>query len=37
MKESEVERYLRDEKLIVIGEGTSKIQKIVLPWKILGN
>jgi len=32
-----VERFLRDEKLMEIGEGTSEIQKIVIARKILGK
>lgn len=35
MKEYEVERYLRDAKLLEIGEGTSEIQKIVIARNIL--
>lgn len=31
-----VERFLRDEKLMEIGEGTSEIQKIVIAREILG-
>lgn len=30
MREYEVERYLRDAKLLVIGEGTSEIQRLVI-------
>lgn len=30
MREYEVERYLRDAKLLVIGEGTSEIQRVVI-------
>ena len=37
MKEYEVERYLRDAKLLEIGEGTSEIQKLVISRKILGT
>ena len=36
MKEYEVERYLRDAKLLEIGEGTSEIQKMVIARYILG-
>jgi len=36
-KEYPVERFLRDEKLMEIGEGTSEIQKIVIARKILGK
>lgn len=32
-----VERFLRDEKLMEIGEGTSEIQKIVISREILGK
>ena len=35
MKEYEVERYLRDAKLLEIGEGTSEIQKMVIARKLL--
>ncbi len=37
MKEFEVERYLRDAKLLEIGEGTSEIQKLIISRKILSN
>lgn len=37
MKEYEVERYLRDAKLLEIGEGTSEIQKLVIARHILNN
>lgn len=37
MKEYEVERYLRDAKLLEIGEGTSEIQKMVIARHILSN
>ncbi|MFY3793061.1 acyl-CoA dehydrogenase family protein [Ureibacillus sp. MALMAid1270] len=37
MKEYEVERYLRDAKLLEIGEGTSEIQKLIISRKILNN
>ncbi|OPX17582.1 acyl-CoA dehydrogenase, partial [candidate division WOR-3 bacterium 4484_100] len=32
-----VERFMRDEKLMEIGEGTSEIQKIVIARQILGK
>ncbi len=32
-----VERYMRDEKLMEIGEGTSEIQRIVIARQILGR
>ncbi len=35
--EYSVERFLRDEKLMEIGEGTSEIQKIVIARQILGK
>ena len=35
MKEYEVERYLRDAKLLEIGEGTSEVQKMVIARHIL--
>ncbi|AYC29602.1 acyl-CoA dehydrogenase family protein [Paenisporosarcina cavernae] len=34
MKEYEVERYLRDAKLLEIGEGTSEVQKMVIARQI---
>jgi len=34
MREYEVERYLRDAKLLVIGEGTSEIQRIVIARQL---
>nr|WP_106779975.1 acyl-CoA dehydrogenase family protein [Lysinibacillus timonensis] len=37
MKEYEVERYLRDAKLLEIGEGTSEIQKLIIARKILSD
>jgi len=37
MREYEVERYLRDAKLLEIGEGTSEIQKLVIARHILNN
>ncbi len=36
-KEYPVERFMRDEKLMEIGEGTSEIQKLVIARKILGK
>ena len=36
MREYEVERYMRDSKLLEIGEGTSEIQKLVIARHILG-
>ncbi len=36
-KEYPVERFMRHEKLMQIGEGTSEIQKIVIARKILGK
>ncbi len=36
-KEYPVERFMRDEKLMEIGEGTSEIQKIVIARTILGK
>lgn len=35
MKEYEVERYMRDAKLLEIGEGTSEVQKMVIARHIL--
>jgi len=35
MREYEVERYLRDAKLLEIGEGTSEIQRMVIASQIL--
>ncbi|MEG0450833.1 MAG: acyl-CoA dehydrogenase family protein, partial [Lysinibacillus sp.] len=35
MKEYEVERYMRDAKLLEIGEGTSEVQKLVIARHIL--
>ncbi len=34
MREYEVERYLRDAKLLVIGEGTSEIQRVVISRQL---
>ena len=36
MKEYHVERYLRDAKLMEIGEGTSEIQRLVISRQVLG-
>ncbi|HEC78830.1 MAG TPA: acyl-CoA dehydrogenase [candidate division WOR-3 bacterium] len=36
-KDYPVERFMRDEKLMEIGEGTSEIQKIVIARQILGK
>ena len=36
-KEYPVERFMRDEKLMEIGEGTSEVQKIVIARQILGK
>ncbi|MCK4654607.1 MAG: hypothetical protein KAU01_09175, partial [Candidatus Cloacimonetes bacterium] len=36
-KKYPVERFIRDEKLMEIGEGTSEIQKIVIARQILGK
>jgi len=35
MKEYDVERFFRDQKLLEIGEGTSEIQRIVISRKII--
>ncbi len=35
MREYEVERYLRDAKLLEIGEGTSEIQRMVISRQVL--
>ena len=35
MKEYEVERYLRDAKLLEIREGTSEVQKLIITRHIL--
>jgi alkylation response protein AidB-like acyl-CoA dehydrogenase len=35
MKDFPVERYLRDAKLMEIGEGTSEIQRIVISRQLL--
>jgi alkylation response protein AidB-like acyl-CoA dehydrogenase len=37
MKEYHVERYLRDAKLMEIGEGTSEIQRLVISRQVLGS
>jgi len=34
MREYEVERYLRDAKLLVIGEGTSEIQRVIIARQL---
>ena len=34
MKEYEVERYMRDAKLLEIGEGTSEVQRMVIARHI---
>jgi alkylation response protein AidB-like acyl-CoA dehydrogenase len=34
MKEYEVERYMRDAKLLEIGEGTSEVQRMVIAKQI---
>jgi alkylation response protein AidB-like acyl-CoA dehydrogenase len=34
MKEYDIERFYRDQKLLTIGEGTSEIQRIVISRKI---
>jgi butyryl-CoA dehydrogenase len=36
-KDYPVERFMRDEKLMEIGEGTSEIQKIVIARQVLGK
>jgi len=35
MREYEVERYMRDAKLLEIGEGTSEVQRMVIA-KLIG-
>lgn len=35
MRDYPVERYMRDAKLLVIGEGTSEIQRLVIARQIL--
>ncbi|HWO77671.1 MAG TPA: acyl-CoA dehydrogenase family protein [Bacillus sp. (in: firmicutes)] len=37
MKDYHVERYMRDAKLLEIGEGTSEVQRIVIAREILKN
>jgi alkylation response protein AidB-like acyl-CoA dehydrogenase len=37
MRESPVERYLRDAKMYQIGEGTSQIQRLIIAREILGR
>ena len=34
MREYEVERYMRDAKLLEIGEGTSEVQRMVIARQI---
>jgi alkylation response protein AidB-like acyl-CoA dehydrogenase len=34
MKEFQIERFYRDQRLLEIGEGTSEIQRIVIARKI---
>lgn len=34
MREYEVERFLRDAKLLEIGEGTSEIQRLVIARQL---
>ncbi|MBM7645785.1 alkylation response protein AidB-like acyl-CoA dehydrogenase [Scopulibacillus daqui] len=34
MREYQVERYLRDAKLLEIGEGTSEVQRMVIAREI---
>ena len=34
MREYEVERYMRDMKLLEIGEGTSEVQRMVISREI---
>ena len=34
MKEYQVERYMRDAKLLEIGEGTSEVQRMVIARQI---
>jgi alkylation response protein AidB-like acyl-CoA dehydrogenase len=35
MREFPVERYLRDAKLLEIGEGTSEVQRMVIARRLL--
>ncbi len=35
MREYDVERFYRDQKLLTIGEGTSEVQRIVIARKVL--
>ena len=37
MRESPVERYLRDAKMCQIGEGTSQIQRLIIARELLGR
>jgi alkylation response protein AidB-like acyl-CoA dehydrogenase len=34
MKEYDVERFFRDQKLLEIGEGTSEVQRIVISRRL---
>jgi alkylation response protein AidB-like acyl-CoA dehydrogenase len=36
-REFPVERYLRDAKLLEIGEGTSEVQRLVIARRILSS
>ncbi|MGC9048257.1 MAG: acyl-CoA dehydrogenase family protein [Caldisphaera sp.] len=36
-KESNVERYYRDIKMIEIGDGTNEVQKLVIVRSLLGK
>ena len=35
MREYEVERFYRDQKLLTIGEGTSEVQRMVIAGSLL--
>jgi len=37
MKEFDVERFYRDQRLLQIGEGTSEIQRLVIARQLLGK
>ncbi len=37
MKEYDVERYYRDNRLCAIAEGTSEIQRLVIARQVLGS
>jgi len=37
MREYEVERIYRDQRLCTIGEGTSEIQRLVIARQVLGS